>query len=161
MAWYFGPTRVAARGKIRSSGSVSKISKCSARDVLLRANTHRAYLPQTCTACAPSPSVPCPLSRRDAVRRRTTTYPKYRKGHILKCLISTFSSFSASTRSFLGRPRPRAAGALVFTTFGGTGVRCRTSCPSTSSSCAREQGAHVHPYPRLGFDSIGGFTHSM
>lgn len=40
------------------------------------------------------------------------TYPKYRKGHILKCLMSTLSSFSARLRSFRGRPRPRGAGAF-------------------------------------------------
>lgn len=87
------------------------------------------------------------------------THPKYRNGHILKCFTSRASSFSASWRSFRGRPRPLAAGAFVLTTFGCEGASCRRpSWLSTSSSCRREHGAHVHPYPRLGFASSGGFT---
>lgn len=151
-AWYLGPTRVAARGKIRSSGSTVK--RISAPKPPPGGRTDQACLPQRCTACSHAVS--------PASLRILSAHPKYRKGHILKCFTSRASSFSASWRSFRGRPRPLTAGALVLTTFGCVGTNCRRpSCLSTSSSCRREHGAQVHPYPRLGFASSGGFTQLM
>jgi hypothetical protein len=97
--------------------------------------------------------------RGDGILRKP--YPKYRKGHILKCFTGRFSSFSAKDLSFRGRPRPLAAGALDRVCFTPTGVACRISWLSTSSSCCREQGAQVHPYPRDGFAISGGCTHRM
>src|SRR6266542_561348 len=72
-----------------------------------------------------------------------SNYPKYRNGHILKCLTGRFSSISASVLSFLGRPRPRAAGALDLILL--PPALGRTSWLSTSSSYWREHGPQVHP----------------
>jgi hypothetical protein len=88
------------------------------------------------------------------------TNPKYRNGHILKWRTGTFSSFSASVRSFRGRPRPRAGGAWDFGFVEGEGA-CRTSWPSTACSWAREHGPHVQPYPRVGLAMRGGCTQPM
>jgi len=78
---------------------------------------------------------------------------------MLKCLTGRFSSISARTRSFLGLPRPRAAGALDLTLP--LPALGRTSWLSTSSSCRREQGAQVQPYPLDGLATSGGWTHRM
>lgn len=80
---------------------------------------------------------------------------------MLKCFTGRFSSFSAKNLSFRGRPRPLAAGALDRVCFTPTGVACRISWLSTSSSCCREQGPQVQPYPRDGFAMSGGCTHRI
>lgn len=153
LTWYLGPTRVAARGKIKSSGS-NKMPELAGTVVI----PHCSHPPSVSSA-----TVYCLYQhhQRPCLNYAPLPYPKYLNGHILKCLISSFSSFSASTRSFRGRPLPLGAGALDLGLGATTGVWCRTSWLSTSSSCCLEQGAHVQPYPRLGFASKGGETQPM
>ena len=102
LAWYLGPTRVAARGKIRSSGSVSKVSKCSARAVPLRNHTHRAYLPQTCTTCITSCFSAPLISAGSSVRSDS---PKVPEGPHLEVLDLHVLLFLSQHTVF---PRPSA-----------------------------------------------------
>lgn len=83
-------------------------------------HTYRGYPPQRCTDL-----VVAGMFEIGESHNRKETHPKYRKGHILKYLMSTFSSFSARLRSFRGRPRPRGAGAFDLGFV--TGVGWRTS----------------------------------
>ena len=152
-AWYLGPTRDAVRGKIKSSGSIFVVSEWLHPLVLCW--SYPGYLQRLYIACERihrgqiATSIIC--SHR--------THPKYLKGHILKCLTGKDSSLSARLLSLRGRPRPRADGALDLPFTGP--APWRTAWLSTSSSCFREHGAQVQPYPREGFAASGGFTQRM
>lgn len=57
----------------------------------------------------------------EEIARSMNPYPKYLKGHILKCLTGKFSSRSACALSLRGRPRPLAGGAFVLRATDGVG----------------------------------------
>lgn len=141
-------------GKYKISRSV----RACDTEIVATVPSHSLSVSSATVYCLETPSV----SHNRPRRLPRTTHPKYRNGHILKCLISTLSSLSAKLRSLRGLPRARGAGAFDFGLLVATGAACtRISWPSTSSSCCREHGAQVQPYPRLGFASRGGVTHAI
>ena len=114
LAWNLSPVLVAMRGKMKSLGSVMfPIRKALGHSVRVDRSglTEGIFRNSVDSAGGTRPSrVSTPSSRKVA---DGWTHPKYLKGHIPKCLISAFSSCSASLRSFRGRPGPRArVGAL-------------------------------------------------
>ena len=70
VAWYFGPTRVAARGKMRSSGSTTELSKRSPGAHEQHTRTEGVFRKRVQPACVRARPGQLPRPRTDRARKR-------------------------------------------------------------------------------------------